>query len=121
VEATLDGFGKLKPHVEAGKMRILLVDPKKPNYPEIPTLQELGYKQGLPATWFAVWAPAGIPEEAKRVLVPAIEKAVNTTKPKIENMGSICQYKGPEDLRKLQTQEYKQVYEIAVKIGLRKP
>jgi len=121
VEATLDGFGKLKPHVEAGKMRILLVDPKKPDYPEIPTLQELGYKQGLPATWFAVWAPAGIPEEARKALVPAIEKAVNNTKPKIEKLGSICQYKGPADLRKLQAEEYKQVYDIAVKIGLRKP
>jgi tripartite-type tricarboxylate transporter receptor subunit TctC len=121
VEATLDGFGKLKPHVEAGKMRILLVDPKKPNYPEIPTLMELGYKQGLPATWFGLWAPSGIPEEAKKVLVPAIEKAVNNTKPKIENMGSICQYKGPEELRKLRAEEYNQIYEIAVKIGLRKP
>jgi len=121
VEATLDGFGKLKPHVEAGKMRILLVDPKKPNYPEIPTLKELGYKQGLPATWFGVWAPSGIPEEAKKVLIPAIEKAVNNTKSKIENMGSICQYKGPEELRKLRAEEYNQIYEIAVKIGLRKP
>jgi tripartite-type tricarboxylate transporter receptor subunit TctC len=121
VEATLDGFGKLKPHVEAGRMRILLIDPKKPTYPEIPTLMELGYKQGLPATWFALWAPAGIPEEARKVLVPAVEKAVKATKPRIDALGSICEYKGPEELRKLREEEYKQIYEIAVKIGLRKP
>ena len=36
-------------------MRILLIDPKKPDQPQIPTLKELGYKQGIPATWFAVW------------------------------------------------------------------
>jgi tripartite-type tricarboxylate transporter receptor subunit TctC len=121
VEATLDGFGKLKPHAEAGRMRILLVDPKKPTHPEIPTLKELGYKQGLPATWFALWAPAGIPEEARKVLVPAVEKAVKATKPRIDALGSICEYKDPEELRKLRDGEYKQMYEIAVKIGLRKP
>jgi tripartite-type tricarboxylate transporter receptor subunit TctC len=120
VEATLDGFGKLKPHVEAGRMRILLVDPKKPDYPQIPTLQELGYKQGLPATWFALWGPAGIPDEAKKVLVPAMEKAVKATKPRIDALGSICEYKSPAETKKLRDDEYKQMYEIAIRIGLRK-
>jgi tripartite-type tricarboxylate transporter receptor subunit TctC len=80
----------------------------------------LGYPQGLPATWFALWAPAGIPDEAKRVLVPAVEKAVRTTKPRIDQMGSICEYKSPAELRKWRDDEYKQVYDIAVKIGIRK-
>jgi tripartite-type tricarboxylate transporter receptor subunit TctC len=121
VEATLDGFGKVQPHMDAGKMRILLVDPKKTTHPEIPTLTELGYPLGLPATWFALFAPAGIPEEVKQVLVPAVEKAVKATKPKIEQMGSICEYKGPAELRKLRDEEYKRTYEIAVRLGLRKP
>lgn len=121
VEATLDGFGKLKPHAEAGRMRILLIDPKKPSHPEIPTLKELGYSQGLPSTWFAFWAAAGVPEEAIRVLVPAIEKAIKITKPKIDQMGSLCEYKSPDELRRLRDEEYKQVYEIAVRIGIRKP
>ena len=120
VEATLDGYGKLKPHVEAGRMRILLIDPKKPDQPQIPTLKELGYKQGIPATWFAVWAPAGIPEEARKALVPAVEKAVKATKPRIDALGSICEYKSPAELKKLRDDEYKQMYEIAVRIGLRK-
>jgi len=120
VEATLDGFGKLKPHVEAGRMRILLVDPKKPDYPNIPTLKELGYKQNLPATWFALWGPAGLPDDVKRVLIPATEKAVKATKARIDALGSICDYKSPADLKKLRDDEYKQMYEIAVRIGLRK-
>jgi len=121
VEATVDGFGKLKPHAEAGRMRILLIDPKKPDRPEIPTLKELGYKQGLPATWFAVWTQAGIPEEARQVLVPAVEKALKNTKPKIDLLGSIFEYKSPQELKKWRDDEYKQIYEIAVKIGIRKP
>lgn len=121
VEATLDGYGKLKPHVEAGRMRILLIDPKKESHPEIPTLKELGYKDSIPATWFALWTQAGVPKEATQVLVPAVEKALKNTKPRIEKLGSICEYKGPEELRKLRDLEYKKIYEIAVKIGLRKP
>jgi tripartite-type tricarboxylate transporter receptor subunit TctC len=121
VELTVDGFAKLKPHMESGRMRILAIDPKRPVNPEIPTLRELGYKQSLPSTWFAMFAPAGIPEEVKRVLVPAIEKAVKLTKPRIEQLGSICDYRSPAEQRKLRDDEYKQVYEVAVRTGLRKP
>lgn len=121
VEATLDGYGKLKPHVEGGRMRILLIEPKKPTHPDIPTLKELGYKQSLFATWFGLWAPSGIPEEARKVLVPAVEKAMKNTKARIENLGSICEYKSPAETRKLRDDEYKEMYEIAIKIGLRKP
>jgi len=120
VESTLDGYGKLKPHAEAGRMRILLIDPKKPDHPELPTLKELGYKQGLPATWFALWAPAGVPDEARKVLVPAVEKAVRATKARVEQFGSIVDIKSPAELRKWRDDEYKQIYDIAVKIGLRK-
>lgn len=121
VEATLDGYGKLKPHVEGGRMRILLIEPKKPSHPEIPTLKELGYKQALFATWFGLWAPAGIPAEARNVLVPAVEKAMKNTKVRIENLGSICEYKSPAETKKLRDDEYKEAYAIALKIGLRKP
>jgi tripartite-type tricarboxylate transporter receptor subunit TctC len=120
VEATLDGYGKLKPHVEAGRMRILLIDPKLPSHPEIPTLTQLGYKQSLPATWFALWAPAGIPEEAKKVLLPAVEKAVKATKTRLENQGHICESKSLAELKKLKEEEYKQIYDTAIRIGLRK-
>jgi tripartite-type tricarboxylate transporter receptor subunit TctC len=80
----------------------------------------LGYKQGLPATWFALWAPAGVPDEARKVLVPAVEKAVRATKARVEQFGSIVDIKSPAELRKWRDDEYKQIYDIAVKIGLRK-
>ena len=120
VEATLDGFGKLKPHWDAGTMRILIIDPKRVESPEIPTLQELGYRSSLPAVWFGVWAPTGLPEDVRAVLVPAIEKAVRLTKPKVEQMGNTLDYRSPVEHKKLQEEEYRQAYQIAVKIGLRK-
>jgi len=120
VEVTCDGFAKVKPHADAGKMRVLLITNKMPAFPEIPTITELGYKEGLFATWFALYAPAGIPEEVRKILVPAIEKAGNLTKPKIDKMGSIAEYKSPAELKKMTEMEYKKALEIAKKIGLHK-
>ena len=120
-EAAMDGFQKLKPHVDAGRMRILLIDPKMASYPNLPSPKELGYKQNLPASWFGFWNPAGIPEEIKKALVPAIEKAVKATKTRIDQMGDICEYKSPAEMKKLRDDEYRQIYDIAVRIGLRKP
>lgn len=120
VELVCDGLAKIKPHMEAGKMRVLLIDTKMPDYPQIPTIRELGYNEDLVTTWFAVFAPNGIPEEVKKVLIPAIEKAVKLTKPKIDGMASLAVYKSPPELRKMMGEEYKKAQEIAKRIGLRK-
>ena len=120
LEICIDAFANVKPHVDTGKMRVLLITNKMPAFPEIPTITELGYGQNLPVGWMGVWAPAGIPEEAKKVLVPAIEKAVKNSKPKIEQLWGLCEYKSPLEQAKLREEQYKQIYEMAVKIGLRK-
>jgi tripartite-type tricarboxylate transporter receptor subunit TctC len=121
VEATVDAFSKVKPHADAEKMRMLLTTNKLPGYPDVPTISELGYQQNLPGSWFALFAPLGIPEEVRRVLVPAMEKAIRATKPKIDQMGGICEYKSPSDLRKMIEQEHARALEVAIKVGLRKP
>ena len=51
----------------------------------------------------------------------SIEKALKNTKPKIDLLGSIFEYKSPAELKKWRDDEYKQIYEIAVKIGIRNP
>jgi len=120
VEATLDTLAKVKGHVEGGKMRILLITNKMPGYGEIPTITELGYKQTLPGGWFGMYAPAGIPEEVRKVLVPAVEKAVKATKPRIDALGNLCEYKSPAEVRKITEEETKRALEISKKMGLRK-
>ncbi|MCX8023196.1 MAG: tripartite tricarboxylate transporter substrate binding protein [Syntrophorhabdaceae bacterium] len=120
VEATCEALSKVKPHMDAGKLRSILITSKMPSYPDIPTTTELGYKQALPASWFAMFAPAGIPDEAKKVLVPAIEKAVKNTKKRVDQMGNIVVYKTPEEMKKMIQEELKLAMEVAVKMGLRK-
>ena len=122
VEVTCDAFGKIIPHVNAGKLRILMVSRKMAGYPNIPTATELGYKQGLLSGWFAFYGPAGLPEEVKKVLVPAIEKVIKNPelKAKVEKMGYAVDHKGPAELSKLLTDEYETANSIAMKIGLKK-
>ena len=122
VEATFDAIGKIMPHADAGKMRILLLSRKFSQYPNIPTITELGYKQELLSAWFALFAPLGIPEEAKKILVPAIEKAIKLPelKAKIENRGYIVDYKSPAELKKLTVSDYETAHSLATKLGLSK-
>jgi tripartite-type tricarboxylate transporter receptor subunit TctC len=121
VEVTFDAVSKIKPHVEAGKMRILLSTSKVPDLPDIPTIGELGYKQELFTSWFAMYGPAGLPEEVKKVLVPAVEKAVKNPelKAKVQKMDFVVDYKSPAEQRKLAVDEYEKASAIAVKVGLR--
>jgi tripartite-type tricarboxylate transporter receptor subunit TctC len=122
VEATYTAISSVLPFVNSGQMRILLVSKKLSETPQVPTLSELGYKQDLFSPWFALYAPAGLPEEVKKVLVPAIEKAVNhpESKAKINSMGFMVDYKSPEELRRLMGEYYERANAIALKIGLRK-
>ena len=52
VELSCDAFSKVKPHIDAGKVRVLLTNYKIPGAPEIPTITQLGYEQRLPNSWF---------------------------------------------------------------------
>jgi len=122
VEVTFDTLSKVLPHVEAGKLRILVISKKRAEFPNIPTLTELGYKQGMISAWFGFYAPAGIPEEVKNTLVTAIEKAINNPelKAKTEKLGFIVDYKSPAEARKLGEEDYERALQIAEKLGLRK-
>ncbi len=122
LEMTYDAVNKIYPHVESGKLRILLLTYKMADFPNVPTITDLGYKQELVSTWFAMYSPSGLPEEVKKVLVPAVEKAIKNpeSKAKIEKMKFIVDYKSPAEMKKRVAEEYERAVQIADKAGLRK-
>ena len=91
-------------------------------FPNVPTITELGYKQDLLSAWFALYAPIGIPEEVRRVLVPAIEKAIKDPelKSKIEKQGYIVDYRNPDELKKIMIADFETARAITVRIGMGK-
>ena len=121
VEVSFDIVGKWVPHVDAGKVRLLLVSRKVPSLPKLPTIAELGYKRDLLSGWFAMFGPAGMPEEVKKVLVPAVEKAIKNPegKAKIEKLGYVVEYKSPAELKKQISYDYDSASAIAARLGLR--
>jgi tripartite-type tricarboxylate transporter receptor subunit TctC len=122
VEVSLDIVGKFVPHVDSGKVRLLLVSRKVSQFPKLPVLSELKYNRELLSGWHAMFGPAGMPEEAIKVLVPAIEKAAKAPegKAKIEKLGFAVEYKSPDELRKIIVDDYETARAIAVKMGLSK-
>ena len=122
IEAAFVSVPMCSPHFKAGKLRGLLVDQKVAEFPDIPTLLQLGYSRDLPPAWFGLFAPAGVPEEVKKVLIPAIEKAIKNPEleAKIQRIGYIPQYKSPSELKRLIIRDYEEARSIAIRIGLSK-
>lgn len=110
------------PHYKSGKLRGILLDQKVADLPDIPTLPQLGYKRDLPPTYFAFFAPASIPEEVKKVLIPAIEKATKDSElmAKLQKMWFIPNYKSPAELKRLMSEDYENAREMVKKMGVTK-
>ncbi len=110
------------PHVKAGKLRMLLLTNKMREYPDVPTITQLGYPRDLLSAWFALFGPAGIPDEVKKVLVPAIEKTIKNAEleAKIEKLGFVVDYRPPAELKKLVASDYETARNLALKLGMSK-
>ena len=120
VEGGVLALGTLIAHVKSGGMKGILTSSKIPEYPEIPTLPELGYRQNLFGVWLAFFAPAGVPAEVTKMLVPAVEKAVKdpAVASKLAGLGMVQDYMAPEKLFAEIREEHRTVEEIAKKTGL---
>jgi len=123
VEATTQSLSVMVPFVASGKVRILVTSRKMKEFPDVPVLNELGYKRELYSPWFAMYAPAGVPDEVVKVLVPAIKKAMDSPEvvARINKIGgSVIEYKSPAELRKMAIEEIETISALAIKMGLRK-
>ena len=122
VDSTFIGLTLVLPHVKSGKMKILLTSRKWSEAPELPTITEFGHQQELGAGWFAFYAPAGIPEEVKKVLVSAFEKIAKNSdmRTKIDKMGFAVDYKPPAELKKIMTDDFETAMAVAKRIGLQR-
>jgi tripartite-type tricarboxylate transporter receptor subunit TctC len=122
VELTFSPITEVSQYVQAGKLKLLLLSTKLSQFPNVPTIREFGYKQDLFTGWFAFFSPAGIPDDVKKALVPAIEKAFKNPelKAKIEKLEFSVGYKSPEEFKRMLAEEYQRASEIAEKLGIKK-
>ena len=64
------------PHVKAGKLYLLNINHgvRSADFPDIPTLTELGYPNADAPIWFSLWAPTGTPQHILQRLNEEIVK-----------------------------------------------
>ena len=64
VEMTVTAFSTVRQHVPAGVKPLVSLGAKRnPQWPDVPTLVELGYPNVVVETWMGVFAPAKVPDE----------------------------------------------------------
>jgi tripartite-type tricarboxylate transporter receptor subunit TctC len=122
IEGVVLALGALSTHIKAGTFRGIVASNRIPGLADIPTLRELGYPEELFGIWFSFLAPAGIPDEARKALVGAIEQAVKAPAiaAKLSSLGILQSYAAPGEQAAEIREEFKRVSEMAKKTGFKK-
>jgi len=120
IEGVVLSLGALSPHIRSGAFRGLVTSSRFPEFGDIPTMRELGYREELFGIWFSFLAPAGIPEATREALVVAIEQAVNApaVTARLAPLGILQSYARPEQTTAEIRAESRRVGDMARKTGL---
>lgn len=119
VEGGAFSLGALSGHVKSGAVRGIVVSHRFPGF-DVPTLATLGHRQNLLGVWLAFFAPAGVPTDVTRALVPAIENVAKdpAIASKLVNLGILQDWAPPETVVAEIREEHRVVEELARKAGL---
>ena len=122
IEGVVLALGTMVPLLKQGVVRGLVISSKWPDLPQIPTMEELGYRQPLFGVWTGFFAPAGVPPEVSKVLVPALEQAIKAPEvvSRLKLLGIAADYAPPDKLVAEMKDERARVLAIAEKAGLLK-
>ena len=101
IEGIVLSLGDLSAHIKSGAFRGLVASSRFPEIADVPTMGELGYQEELFGIWFSFLAPQGIPEDARKALVGAIEQAVKApaVTARLASLGIIQIYATPDQTR----------------------
>ncbi len=112
------------PYVRSGQLRPLALSERVRNslVPDVPTFEEAGVPGYEMLTWYAVWAPAGIPKDVLEKLHGAFTKVLQMPdiQQKLKENGFDAKGNTPEQFAKFigdETQKYGKIIEAA---GLQK-
>jgi tripartite-type tricarboxylate transporter receptor subunit TctC len=96
-------------HIKSGKLKALAVTTAKRSLalPNVPTLAETVLPGFDAVTWFAVYAPAGLPKDVLNKIVPQIAKTMASAevKERLHTVGVEPTSSSPEELARRQAAE----------------
>ena len=78
VDLMFDGMGSSAPQIRGGRLKALAVttSARSSAFPDLPTVQEAGVPGYDVTTWYALWAPAGTPQDIVNKLQLEVAKAL---------------------------------------------
>jgi tripartite-type tricarboxylate transporter receptor subunit TctC len=92
------------PHAKAGKLILLNINgtTRHPDFPDVPTLTELGITGADVPIWFSIYAPAGTPKEIVAKLNAKMIEIAKTDdmKAKMLAVNAVVPLQSPEDMAK---------------------
>jgi len=120
IEGVVLALGTMTGHLTGGAVRGLVISSKWPDFADIPTLAELGYKEPLFGVWTGFFGPAGLPAEVTSVLVPALERAIRAPElaARLKPLGIAAEYAPPDKLLAEIRDEHRRVSAMAKAAGL---
>lgn len=74
IEGVILALGAVSTHIRSGNLRAVAISSTFPEFPEVPTLRQLGYKADILGVWFGFFMPAGVPKSVVDKIVPALEE-----------------------------------------------
>ncbi|MCZ2105132.1 MAG: tripartite tricarboxylate transporter substrate binding protein [Burkholderiales bacterium] len=108
IEAVVLALGAVSSHMRAGTLRGLAISSRFPEFPDVPTLGQLGYPQELQGVWFAFFMPAGVPTAVADKFTRALEKVARDPAigGKLEQMGIVQEWSSDAQLVAEMQREY---------------
>jgi tripartite-type tricarboxylate transporter receptor subunit TctC len=100
-----DSAASVLPHVKSGKLRVLATGAsyRVPQFPDAPTMVELGMTRFRADNPFGFFAPAGTPANIAKALTDAVEAALAApqTVQALQNVGLDPRFTAPADFQKI--------------------
>jgi len=99
VDISAVALTSVMPQIEAGNASILASTVRLKEYPNVPTIAESGYTGIAREFWNGFTVPAGTPQPIVDKLVPVFKKVISSPPvvAKIEKLGLIPRYRGPQE------------------------
>ncbi|MFV9474171.1 Bug family tripartite tricarboxylate transporter substrate binding protein [Advenella sp. RU8] len=111
VSVVFENMPAAAPHIKSGALKAFAVTSAKRSsvFPDVPTLQELGYPDYVVDTWFGIVAPAGTPQKIVDKLNNTMAKilAKPTVIAQLDGLGAVKEINEPEQFSKLISTEVK--------------
>jgi len=121
VDVGFESLPGVMAYIQSHQLRAYAVasDERLANLPNVPTLKELGLKEFVAESWFAVLAPAGTPKEIVEKLSTALAKVAQMPiiKEQFAAQGMAPDWKTPEETRRFLKSEVERWAAIVKETG----